>query len=88
MALKELPRRWSQQATQEFHTDTHGKFIAQATVWKDRKEVGFLHNFKVEPGQNPDSTVVRYSSPDKCHISIDSPAVVTEYSANMGGVDS
>jgi len=35
MALKELPRGWSRQATQEFDTDNHGKFVAQATVWKD-----------------------------------------------------
>ncbi len=87
MALKELPRGWSRQATQDFHTDKHGIFVAQATVWKDRKEVGFLHNYKVEPGHNPNSTVLRYSSPDKCRISINVPAVVAEYSANMGGVD-
>jgi len=30
---------------------------------------------------------MRYSSPDKCRISIDAPAIVAEYSANMGGVD-
>jgi len=32
MALKELPRGWSWQATQDFDTDNHGKFVAQATV--------------------------------------------------------
>jgi len=64
----------------------HGKYIAQATIWKDKK-VAYLHNYKVEPIADHDSSVLHWSSPHQCKITIDAPNIVEEYSAHMGGVD-
>jgi len=53
-----------------------------------QKEVAFLHNYKVEPIADHDSSVLHWSSCHQCNITIDAPKIVAEYSAHMGGVDS
>jgi hypothetical protein len=48
-ALKRVPRGWKRQATQRVMSDNQHIFTVQATSWKDRKQVGFLHNNLVQP---------------------------------------
>jgi len=79
-ALKQVPHGWSQHAMDEFQDDTHEKFVAQATIWKDRKQLAFLHNYKVKQTLEHESIVLCYFSADWYHISMDAPAVIAEYS--------
>ena len=79
-----IPRGWSRRATRVF-SGVKGKFTAQATVWKDKKQVGLLHNHCVEP--MGDNTVLRYNSTLRKRVPVVSPAVIKDYSGSMGGVD-
>jgi hypothetical protein len=60
-------------------------YTVQATVWKDKKLVGFLHNHLVEDTDG--HTVDRWSPTKKKRKSISSHEVTTDYSYNMSGVD-
>ena len=61
-------------------------FTVQATVWRDKKLVGFLHNFKVE---QPTGThkVLRWSPTQGKRVEVEGPTVVSEYTAHYSGVD-
>ena len=59
-------------------------YTVQATVWKDKKLVGFLHNHLV--ADTEDHTVERWL-PRKKRKLICSHEVVTDYSYHMNGVD-
>ena len=48
-AHKTTPRGWFHTAVKEIGAGTTNAFTVQATVWKDKKQVGFLHNHLVEP---------------------------------------
>jgi hypothetical protein len=60
-------------------------YMVQATVWKDKKLVGFLHNHLV--ADTEDHTVERWSPRKKKRKSISSHEVTTDYSYHMNGVD-
>ena len=60
-------------------------YTVQATVRKDKKLVGFLHNHLVQ--DTKDHTVQRWSQAKKKQDSISSHEVTTDYSYHMNGVD-
>jgi hypothetical protein len=60
-------------------------YTVQATVWKDKKLVGFLHNHLVADTEG--HTVERWSPTKKRRKSISSHEVTTDYSYHMNGVD-
>ena len=43
---------WMWTAVKEVKPTNASKFVVQATVWRDKKEVAFLHNFLVKPSHN------------------------------------
>ena len=57
----------------------------QATLWKDKKLVGFLHNHLVEP--EADDEVKRWSSSKKRKEKIKAHAITSDYAHHMNGVD-
>jgi len=61
------------------------KFTGQATVWKDKKQVAFLHNNIVEP--LGDCSVPRYSREARRRVDIPTHKVVEDYADKYGGVD-
>jgi hypothetical protein len=85
-ALNKVPRGWLRTA-QKHVLGRSGKalFWAQATVWKDRKQVAFLHN--VHLGARESETCKRWRKGQvgketlKCH------PVSIAHSTFMGGVD-
>ena len=60
-------------------------YTVQATVWNDKKLVGFLHNHLVEDTEG--HTVDRWSPRKKKRQPISSHGVTTDYSYHMNGVD-
>ena len=58
-ALNTTARGWFCTAVKEIGAGTTHAFTVQATVWKDKKQVQFLHNHLVEP--SVDVTVNRWS---------------------------
>jgi hypothetical protein len=84
-AISKVPRGWKRQATQQIMKDRRHLFTVQAsTSWKDRKQVGFLHNNLVQPTQN--YFVQRHVKNGKKQ-KISSHEIVSDYSKYMGGVD-
>ena len=69
--------------------DNGDKFLhkAQATVWKDKKQVAFLHNTGVE--NSVGHTVKRWVKTNMNHERINTPrpSIGSDYSSHMGGVD-
>ena len=59
----------------------------QATIWKDRKIVGYLHSHHVVPDPEKVNTVKRFSPRLKKKREIPSPLVGIDYSKHMNGVD-
>ena len=57
----------------------------QATVWRDKKVVGFLHNHLVEPCA--DDFVERFSPRRKSKKKINSHAITSDHIENFNGVD-
>jgi hypothetical protein len=84
-ALKKVPRGYKRQATQEIFKDKRHIFTVQATSWKDRKQVGFLHNNLVQPTK--DYFVKRYVKSQQKRQKISSHEIVSDYSKYMSGVD-
>jgi hypothetical protein len=84
-ALNMVPRGWMRTAQKKV-LDHTGKFLfwAQATVWKDRKEVAFLHNW-LKGSETPECFRWRKGEKGKetlpCHV------VSIARSIYMGGVD-
>jgi hypothetical protein len=85
LAMKRVPRGWKRQATQRVLSDNQHIFTVQATSWKDRKQVGFLHNNLVQPTK--DYFVKGYVKNKGHHVSICSHEIVLDYSMHMNGVD-
>ena len=86
-ALKKVKRGWTRTARRKItkKNQTTPMYTVQATVWKDKKLVGFLHNHLVE--DTSDHTVQRWSPRKKRKKSIPSHEVTTDYSYHMNGVD-
>ena len=83
-ALKLVDRGWARRATKRFGAGVRS-FIGQATTWKDKKQVGFVHNECVEPiGQD---FVLRYSPVARERLPVPSVAVVKKYAEDYNGVD-
>ena len=59
-------------------------FTVQATVWKDKRLVGMLHNFEISKSK---TNVLRYSPTKKARREVTSPDVIPVYSAYYNGVD-
>ena len=83
-AMKFIERGWSRVAFQKIKCSGSNSFVVQATIWRDKKLVGFLHNHKVD--LEASDTVMRFS-PSKKKKEIKSHPVVNNYSRNMNGVD-
>jgi hypothetical protein len=62
-------------------------FKVQATVWKDKKEVGFLHNHLVSTAEDETGIIDRWDRAKQRTVNIRSPIIVKDYQANMNGVD-
>jgi len=84
-ALRLIPRGWCRTAFQEVYHRSRHLYTVQATIWKDKKLVGFLHNHLVEP--EVDSNVLRYSPRKKRKKKIQSHNISKDYSMHMNGVD-
>jgi hypothetical protein len=82
-ALKKVPRGWKQMARRKIvhQKQTTPLYTVQATVWKDKKLVGFLHNHLVEETEG--HTVERWSPQKKKRKLISCHEVTTDYSYNM-----
>lgn len=88
-ALKSIPRGWSRSAMQTIYKSTRSQtvwFRMQATIWKDKKLVGFLHNYLVQP-MSEGFHVLRFSPRSRKRKPVRSPEVGGEYSLHMNGVD-
>jgi hypothetical protein len=62
-------------------------FKVQATVWKDKKEIGFPHNHLVTTVDDDTENVQRWDREKRRKVRIRSPKVVKDYQDNMNGVD-
>ncbi|XP_049873098.1 piggyBac transposable element-derived protein 4-like isoform X1 [Pectinophora gossypiella] len=76
---KDIPRGFHEE-----NTTTYDNVEVSATIWKDNKPVTLLSTYV---GALPVTTVQRYDKKQKKRVDIDCPKVITEYNANMGGVD-
>ena len=85
-ALAHVDRGWSRRATRRFKSN-HGRqeYVVQCTVWKDKKQVGFLHTTCV--GQNDGSTTLRHEKGKRSWIEITCPPVQKDYIQHFNGVD-
>ena len=72
-------------AVKEIGAGTNPSFSVQATVWKDKKQVGLLHNNLVEP--SVDVTVDRWSPSKHKIIPVKSPKTTKDYTGYYSGVD-
>jgi hypothetical protein len=86
-ALKKVNRGWKQMAHQKIFNLNQATplYTVQATVWKDKKLIGFLHNHLVADTEG--HTVERWSPQKKKRKSILSHKVTTDYSYHINGVD-
>ncbi len=85
-ALKKVKRGWKQMARLKVaNNNRRNLYTVQATVWKDKKLVGFLHNHLVDATEG--HTVERWSPRKKKRKSVSSHKVTTDYSYHMNGVD-
>ena len=80
-----LPRGWTRFAYQKIFSKAKHIYTVQATIWKDRKMVGFLHNHMVKSSE--EHKVRRWCGRSKRHKEIPAHEVVTDYNLYMGGVD-
>ena len=59
----------------------------QATIWKDKKQVGMLHNFAVHSPSQGEHFVKRWSPSKKAKKDVESPSAVPVYANHYNGVD-
>jgi len=89
-ALQRVPRGWRRRATRLFSgRNSLGQacsFVGQATVWRDKKQVAFLHSHKVEPFSAGDS-VLRCSSAAGKRLKLCGVPAQMDYSTSYNGVD-
>ena len=83
--LKTTPSGWFHSAVKEIGAGTNHAFTVQATVWKDKKQVGFLHNHLVEP--SVDVTVDRWSPSRHKTIPAKTLTTIKDYTSYFSGVD-
>ncbi|CAJ1954086.1 unnamed protein product [Cylindrotheca closterium] len=95
--LRRIPRGWTRLAYQTVRKTAKtaattakaaaGKvlYLVQATLWKDKKMVGFLHNHLVQSEQ--DHQVKRWDKESRTKKEIPAHPIVTDYNKYMGGVD-
>ena len=84
-AMKKIERGWHRLAFQKVVSKGRHLFTMQATVWKDKKVVGFLHNHLVQPCA--DDFVERFSPRRKKKRKVVSHAVTSDYIEHFNGVD-
>jgi hypothetical protein len=84
-ALTKEKRGWKQMERQKVVHQKRNLYMVQATVWKDKELVGFLHNHLVQ--DTKDHTVQQWSQAKKKRDAISSQEVTTNYSYHMNGVD-
>eukprot|EP00557_Chaetoceros_sp_GSL56_P001663 CAMPEP_0176503360 /NCGR_PEP_ID=MMETSP0200_2-20121128/15318_1 /TAXON_ID=947934 /ORGANISM="Chaetoceros sp., Strain GSL56" /LENGTH=239 /DNA_ID=CAMNT_0017902639 /DNA_START=116 /DNA_END=832 /DNA_ORIENTATION=+ len=66
-------------------TNAHCKpCTVQATIWKDKRLVGMLHNFEISTCK---TNVLRYSPTKRARREVTSPDVIPVYSTYYNGVD-
>ena len=85
-AMKYIDLRWMRTAVKTVQT-RRGSYVVQGTVWRDKKEVGFLHNHLVGPSD--DHYTKRWTKVDGVskHAKIKSPEVQADYAKYMNGID-
>ena len=79
-----VDRGWSRRAIQTMKTSSGAMYIVQATIWKDKKIVGWLHTIVVG------SEVVKVRRRIKGHhsaVKFDAPLVQKKYAVGFNGVD-
>ena len=79
-----VDRGWSRRATQTMKTSSGATYKVQATIWKDKKIVGWLHTLAVG------SEVVKARRRIKGHrtaVKFDAPLVQKKYAVGFNGVD-
>ena len=84
-ALRRVERGWKQMAFQKVESAGKLLYVMQATMWKDKKIVGFLHNHLVD--NNADEYVERWSPRTKRKKKISSHQITSDYALHMNGVD-
>jgi Transposase IS4 len=85
--LDKTERGWMRSAVKSMFHKGNLLFKVQATVWKDKKEIGFLHNYLVTTVEDDTENVQRWDKVKRRKVRIRSPRVVKDYQANMNGVD-
>jgi hypothetical protein len=86
--MKSIPRGWSRRATREFefrHDGHTEKYCVQCTVWKDKKEVAFLHTHKV--CGNTGQVALRREKGKRQRLELPCPPVQPDYAHHFNGVD-
>ena len=84
-AVKKVARGWRRVAFQKVYRKSRHIYTVQATIWRDKKLVGFLHNHLVKSAS--DTTVLRWSPRKKRRADIPSHEVTLDYQFHMNGVD-
>jgi len=77
-----VDRGWSQRATQTMKTSSGAKYIVQATIWKEKKIVGWIHTLAAG------LEVVKARKRIKGHrtaVKFDAPLVQKKYSVGFKG---
>ena len=83
-AISFLRRGFFRIATRSFYTASNSKYVVQATMWKDRKMVGWLHTVAVNSGK---VEAKRRSKRRKFRQTFDAPNIQSEYAKGYRGVD-
>ena len=84
-ALWEVSMGWFQEAIIWKKTPAGKKYAIQATTWRDKKQVLFLHTTKV--GRSNSIDTKRHVKGKQEQITIQSTQAQQEYVQNYGGVD-
>lgn len=84
-ALRRIPPGWKRMAFQKVESNGKLLYVMQATMWKDKKLVGFLHNHLVT--DNADDFVRRWSPLQKKMKKISSHRITHDYAHHMNCVD-
>jgi hypothetical protein len=85
-AVKMVPGGWQCTAFQKIIMKNKPQYTIQATIWKDKKLVGFLHSHLVK--QNSNEEVLHWDSAiTRQHKQIPSHAITRDYALHRNGVD-